>query len=114
MENIIDALSSAALSELGISSVDRVILSLPPCVEDQLTLENMKPVWQVRTSSVCTRLLIITDYYYSAINQHMEQLAKDRLTKVIGVADLNKAQLQELFDWATVSFDNCISTCLPM
>ena len=36
-----------ALEELELTSVDIIILAFPPCPNDQLTLDNMKPVWQV-------------------------------------------------------------------
>ena len=69
----------AALSELGLSSVDNLILSFPPCSEDDLTLQQMQPVWQ-----------------------EMEQLSSTGVARNIGVADLFKAQLKELHDWSSV------------
>ena len=73
------SLSPTVLSELGLSSVDNLILSFPPCSEDDLTLARMQPVWR-----------------------EMEQLSTTGVARSIGVADLFKDQLKELYDWSTV------------
>ena len=67
------------LSELGLSSVDNLILSFPSCSEDDLTLTQMQPVWQ-----------------------EMEQLSTAGVARSIGVADLFKDRLKELYDWSSV------------
>ena len=67
------------LNELGLLSVDNLILSFPPCSEDELTLKQMQPVWE-----------------------EMEQLFDSGVAKNIGVADLFKAQLKELYEWSRV------------
>ena len=36
------------LAELGLSSVDTVILSFPSCSQEDITLDKMKPVWKVK------------------------------------------------------------------
>lgn len=36
------------LSELGIKSVDTLILSFPPTPESELTLDKIQILWQVR------------------------------------------------------------------
>ena len=69
----------AVLSELGLSSVDSLILSFPPCSEDDLTLTWMQPVWR-----------------------EMEQLSATGVARSIGVADLFRDRLKELYDWSTV------------
>lgn len=72
-------LFSTVLSELGLSSIDNLILSFPPCSEDDLTLTRMQPVWR-----------------------EMEQLSTTGAARGIGVADLVKDRLKELYDWSTV------------
>ena len=42
--------NATALSELGISSMDTLIVAFPACPEEELTLDNMKPIWQVKTT----------------------------------------------------------------
>ena len=69
----------AALSELGLTSVDTLILSFPPCSEDDLTLQRMQPVWQ-----------------------EIEDLSTTGVARNVGVADLFKPQLKELHDWSAV------------
>ena len=36
-----------ALDEIGLSASDRIILSFPPCSEEELTLKKMKTLWRV-------------------------------------------------------------------
>lgn len=67
------------LNELGLSSVDNLILSFPPCPDDELTLSRLQPVWE-----------------------EMEQLATEGVASNIGVADLFRTHLKELHDWSKV------------
>ena len=76
---VIIFIALAVLSELGLTSVDNLILSFPLCSEDDLTLAQMQPVWQ-----------------------EMEQLSTTGVARSIGVADLFKDRLKELYDWSTV------------
>ena len=70
---------TVVLNELGLPSVDNLILSFPPCPDDELTLSQLQPVWE-----------------------EMEQLAAGGVAKNIGVADLFRAHLKELHDWSKV------------
>ena len=67
-----------ALAEIGVTSVDTLILSFPQCPEEEL-LSKLKPVW--------TRV---------------EELARSGLASVVGTADVIMPQLKELYDWATI------------
>jgi len=79
------------LNELGTSYVETVLLAVSPCVEeddpDYLTtpeqqpaaMDRLKPYWEV-----------------------MEQLVKDDKVLSLGVCDLNKDVLQDLYTWAKV------------
>ena len=72
-------LFAVVLNELGLPSVDNLILSFPLCPDDELTLSRLQPVWE-----------------------EMEQLAAGGMAKNIGVADLFRAHLKELHDWSKV------------
>ena len=67
------------LNELGLLSIDSLILSFPLCSEEDLTLARMQPVWK-----------------------EMEQLSTTGVARNIGVADLFRDRLKELYDWSTV------------
>ena len=51
----------SGLEELGVTSVDTVILSLPPCTSEELTLERIQPLWKVCVcaSLPCTTFLLL-------------------------------------------------------
>ena len=59
--------------------MDNLILSFPPCSDDELTLNLLQPVWE-----------------------EIEQLAIGGVARNVGVADLFRAQLKELHDWSKV------------
>ena len=65
-----------AMGELNISFIETVILSVP---DDRHTLEHIQPLW-------------------SALE---EQVSRQRVYS-LGVSDLSKVQLEELYNWATV------------
>jgi len=67
------------MGELNVSFIETVILSVP---DDQRALEHIQPLW-------------------SALE---EQVSQQRVYSV-GISDLSKVQLEELYDWATVCSD---------
>ena len=70
----------AALAELGLSKVHTLLLSFPLLPNSSLKiLEHITAVWE-----------------------EVQLLVKEGVAEVVGVADLDKDQLEELFDWATV------------
>ena len=66
------------MGELNVSFIETVILSVP---DDQHTLEHIQPLW-------------------SALE---EQVTQQRVYSV-GISDLSKVQLEELYNWATVCY----------
>ena len=58
------------------SFIETVILSVP---DDRRTLEHIQPLW-------------------SALEEYVSQ----QRVYSVGISDLSKAQLEELFNWATV------------
>ena len=66
------------MAELNVSFIETVILSVP---DDQRTLENIQPLW-------------------SALEEYVSQ---QRIYSV-GISDLSTTQLEELYNWATVSY----------
>lgn len=68
-----------SLSELGLSTVDTVILSFPPCTDHEFNLDKIKPVWQA-----------------------LEDAAYKNKMKYVGTADLTKDRLKCLFEWSSV------------
>jgi len=64
------------MGELNISFIETVILSVP---DDRHTLEHIQPLW-------------------SALE---EQVSRQRVYS-LGVSDLSKVQLEELYNWAMV------------
>lgn len=74
-DTITDALSEV-MTSLNVSFIETVILSVP---EDQRSIESLDPLWSV-----------------------LEQHVKEVRVYSLGVSDLNKDQLQELYEWTTV------------
>jgi len=64
------------MADLNISFIETVILSVP---DDRRTLEHIQPLW-------------------SALEDHVSQ---QRIYS-LGISDLSKLQLEELYNWATV------------
>jgi len=64
------------MGELNVSFIETVILSVP---DDQRTLQHIQPLW-------------------SALEQHVTQ----QHIYSLGISDLSLAQLEELYNWATV------------
>ena len=69
---------SIVMGELNVSFIETVILSVP---EDQRSLEHMLPLW-------------------SALEDHVSQ----QHVYSLGISDLSKLQLEELYNWATVRY----------
>jgi hypothetical protein len=67
------------LSELGLSEVNTIILAFPSIPSSELTLELMMPIWK-----------------------EAESFLLRGVAKEVGVADLMKDQLEELFNWASL------------
>ncbi|XP_036623168.1 glutamate--cysteine ligase regulatory subunit [Trichosurus vulpecula] len=69
-----------ACSALGIAQLDSVIIASPP-VEDgvNLALEHLQPYWE-----------------------ELESLVQNKKVVAIGTSDLDKAQLEQLYQWAQV------------
>jgi len=66
------------MGELNISFIETVILSVP---DDRRTLEHIQPLW-------------------SSLEEHVSQ----QRVYSVGISDLSKVQLEELFSWATVCY----------
>lgn len=66
------------MGEVNVSFIETVILSVP---DDLRTLEHIQPLW-------------------SALE---EQVSQQRVYS-LGISDLSKVQLEELYDWASVRF----------
>ncbi|XP_035269612.1 glutamate--cysteine ligase regulatory subunit [Anguilla anguilla] len=76
IENAVDM----ACVSLGVSLLDSVIIAPPPLPEgENLTLEHLKPLWAV-----------------------LECLVLNRKIAAIGTSDLDKALLEQLYNWAKV------------
>lgn len=67
------------MNELGLSQVNSVILAFPSTPNMELTLDHMKPIWK-----------------------EAEMLFQEGVAREVGVADLNKDQLEELYNWASL------------
>lgn len=77
---VINEIIDKATEELGISFVETVILSLSMFqTEDEISVDQIKPYWQV-----------------------LEMLVAQERILSIGVADLDKKKLDELYEWARV------------
>ena len=68
-----------AFSELGISHVNTIVLAFPSQPSSELTLDHMTPIWK-----------------------EAETFFHQGVAKEVGVADLDKDQLEELYNWATL------------
>ncbi|XP_076091744.1 glutamate--cysteine ligase regulatory subunit-like [Mytilus galloprovincialis] len=72
--------TNKALKELNVSFIETVLLALPEFEdEDDLTLEVIKPYW------TC-----------------LEELVDSEAVLSLGIADLNKSLLEQLYNWARV------------
>ncbi|KAK7505180.1 hypothetical protein BaRGS_00003750 [Batillaria attramentaria] len=92
-EVVLEAVSKV-MADLEVTFVETVLLSLSMFEsEDDITVELIKPYWQV-----------------------LEQLVSEQRVLSLGVSDLDKSKLQELYDWAKVkpSIDqvNLASCCV--
>lgn len=67
------------LSELGLSQVNSIILAFPSSPTSELTLDHMTPIWK-----------------------EAEMFLQKGVAREVGVADLDKDRLEELYNWATV------------
>ena len=68
------------MTELGVSFVETVLLSLSMFeTEEEITVDLIRPYWQV-----------------------LEDLVGQERILSIGIADLDKKKLEELYDWAKV------------
>ncbi|KAK6195475.1 hypothetical protein SNE40_000900 [Patella caerulea] len=76
-EVLIDAVDKA-LSDLGVSFVETVLLAIPD-IENETTVEDIKPFWTV-----------------------LQTLVEQEKVFFLGICDLDKARFEQLFDWATV------------
>lgn len=69
----------SALTELGISHVNTIVLAFPSTPNSELTLDHMIPIWK-----------------------EVELFYKEGKAREVGVADLDKDRLEELYNWATL------------
>lgn len=76
-----------ACSVLGVAQLDSVIIASPP-IEDgvNLSLEHLQPYWE-----------------------ELENLVQSKKIVAIGTSDLDKTQLEQLYQWAQVE-GICMST----
>jgi glutamate--cysteine ligase regulatory subunit len=77
--NVVRTAVSTTMEELGVQHVDSIVVAFPPSPTDEDTMTAMKDVWK-----------------------SVEQLVRDGVTKSVGVADLMRPQLEELYHWASV------------
>jgi len=64
------------MGELNVSFIETVILSVP---DDQRSLEHIQPLWLA-----------------------IEEAVSQQRVYSVGISDLSKVQLEELYNWATV------------
>ena len=77
--------------ELGLSSVDYVIIQFPPLpIGEDFPLDKAKNVWKA-----------------------VEEIVKEGATPVVGTADLDKTQLESLYSWAEVTAALVFTTTHP-
>ena len=69
----------AVLSELDVTFLETALLSFPEFENESLTLDIVKPYWEV-----------------------LEDLVHKEVILSLGMADLDKALLEELYNWAEV------------
>ena len=70
----------SVLSELDVTFLETALLAFPEFENEALTLDVIKPYWEV-----------------------LEDLFHKEVILSLGIADLDKNLLEELFDWAVVS-----------
>lgn len=74
-----------ACMSLGVSQLDSVIIAPPPLLEGEtLTLAHLQPLWA-----------------------ELEKIVQSQKAASIGTSDLDKTQLEELYNWAQVR-RNCV------
>lgn len=69
----------SALDELDVTFIETVLLSFPESENEELTLEAIQPYWKA-----------------------LEKLVYREMVLSLGLADLDKALLEALHDWAEV------------
>ncbi|XP_014670750.1 PREDICTED: glutamate--cysteine ligase regulatory subunit-like [Priapulus caudatus] len=67
------------LCELGVSQLDVLILACPDTPDDEMSLDLIKPLWLI-----------------------LEGMVEQRLLLSLGIADLQKETLEQLYNWAKV------------
>lgn len=79
---------TSACSVLGVAQLDSVIIASPP-IEDgvNLSLEHLQPYWE-----------------------ELENLVQSKKIVAIGTSDLDKTQLEQLYQWAQVKDSLITST----
>lgn len=71
----------SVLTELNITFIETVILALPELEEDEeVSLSVIQPYWEA-----------------------LEEMVEGERVLSLGIADLNKEQLEELYNWAKVT-----------
>ena len=87
------------MAELGLDSVDNVILSFPLCPAHELTLDKLQTLWEV----LYTLRIVLQTFCLLLCVKAIESSAGQGKMSTVGVADLDKNLLEKLYDWATVS-----------
>lgn len=76
-----DSSCVSVLTELNITFIETVILALPELEEDEeVSLSVIQPYWEA-----------------------LEEMVEGERVLSLGIADLNKQQLEELYNWAKVT-----------
>lgn len=76
-----DSSCVSVLTELNITFIETVILALPELEEDEeVSLSVIQPYWEA-----------------------LEEMVEGERVLSLGIADLNKEQLEELYNWAKVT-----------
>lgn len=76
-----DSFCVSVLTELNITFIETVILALPELEEDEeVSLSVIQPYWEA-----------------------LEEMVEGERVLSLGIADLNKEQLEELYNWAKVT-----------
>ena len=73
------SMHSSALSELGLTQVNTIVLAFPSSPPSELTLDHMTPIWK-----------------------EVETFFHKGVAKEVGVADLDRDRLEELYNWAAL------------
>ena len=74
----------AVLSELDVTFLETVLLSFPELENEDLTIDIIQPYWE-----------------------KLEDLVKKEIILSVGMADLDKTLLEQLYNWAEVSLITC-------